>query len=111
MLDSTETGPINMGNPTERTMLELAQTVLSITGSDSKIEHFPLPTDDPTRRRPDITQAETKLGWTPQVTIEVGLRNTVDFFAARMPDVASASYALAGAQYEGDFMQDLENPA
>jgi len=111
MLDSTETGPINMGNPTERTMLELAHMVLTITGSASKIEHFPLPTDDPTRRRPDIAQAVTKLGWTPQVAIEIGLRHTVDFFVARMPDVASAAYALAGAQHEGDSRLGLENPA
>lgn len=109
MLDSTETGPINMGNPTERTMLELAQMVLSITGSTSRVAHFALPTDDPTRRRPDITRAVTKLGWTPQVPVEVGLRHTVDFFAARMPDVAAAADALAGAQDEGDSLQALES--
>jgi UDP-glucuronate decarboxylase len=74
------TGPINIGNPGEFTMLELAQMVIDITGSKSKIVHMPLPQDDPKQRRPDITQAQEKLGWEPKVPLREGLTKTVSYF-------------------------------
>jgi len=74
-------GPVNVGNPGEFTMLELAGKVLELTGSKSKIVHRPLPADDPRQRRPDITLAREKLGgWSPAVTLDEGLRKTVDYF-------------------------------
>ncbi len=81
LLDSDETGPINIGNPDERTVLQLAHDVLQITGSSSEIVHRPLPVDDPVRRRPDITLARTLLGWEPSTPIEEGLGRTVAHFA------------------------------
>ncbi|MDZ4696991.1 MAG: UDP-glucuronic acid decarboxylase family protein [Deltaproteobacteria bacterium] len=73
--------PVNLGNPRESTMLELAQLTLDLTGSTSKIEHRPLPTDDPTRRRPNIDRAKALLnGWTPEVPVELGLAQTVAYF-------------------------------
>jgi len=74
------TGPVNIGNPGEYTMLQLAETVLRMTRSRSKLVHKPLPADDPQQRRPDIGLAETKLGWQPQVTLEDGLAPTIAYF-------------------------------
>jgi UDP-glucuronate decarboxylase len=74
------TGPVNLGNPAEFTMLELAKQVLALTGSSSPIEHRPLPDDDPVRRRPDIGRARELLGWEPAVPLEEGLRRTVGYF-------------------------------
>lgn len=74
------TGPINMGNPVEFTMLELAETTLKIIGSSSKIVHKPLPADDPKQRQPDITLAKEKLGWEPTIQLEEGLTKTVAYF-------------------------------
>lgn len=71
------TGPINIGNPGEFTMLELAQEVLEQTGSSSEIEHLPLPQDDPVRRRPDITRAREILGWAPTTALHDGLKPTI----------------------------------
>jgi len=82
LLDAQETGPINLGNPGELTVLELAHRVLDATGSSSKIVHCELPADDPTRRRPDITLAGELLGWTPVVTLEAGLAVTIEHFRA-----------------------------
>ena len=82
VLDSDLTGPVNIGNPAELTVLELAHAVLALTGSPSAIVHEALPVDDPTRRRPDISQARSLLGWEPVVSLEEGLRRTADFFAA-----------------------------
>jgi len=73
-------GPVNLGNPGEFTMLELAKKVLACTGGDSPVEHLPLPTDDPVRRRPDITLARELLGWEPTVRLDEGLRRTVEYF-------------------------------
>ena len=75
------TGPINIGNPTEFTIRELAEMVLAKTGSASKLEFRPLPADDPRQRRPDITLATTRLGWRPTVPLEEGLDKTIDYFA------------------------------
>ena len=75
------TGPVNMGNPNEFTMLELAETVLMLTGSKSKIVYLPLPQDDPRQRQPDISLAKSKLdGWEPKVQLEEGLKTTIDYF-------------------------------
>jgi UDP-glucuronate decarboxylase len=74
------TGPVNIGNPCEFTMLELAEKIVSLTGSSSKIVFQPLPQDDPKQRKPDITLAHTELGWMPKVTLEDGLRETIAYF-------------------------------
>ena len=74
------TGPINVGNPSEFTMLELAEQVLELTGSSSPIEHRPLPQDDPQQRRPDITLARDVLGWEPRVPLAAGLERTIAYF-------------------------------
>lgn len=74
------TGPVNLGNPVEMTMLELAEKVLAITGSDSRIVYEPLPSDDPNQRRPDITKAKAALDWTPRVGLDEGLERTVAYF-------------------------------
>jgi UDP-glucuronate decarboxylase len=79
------TGPINLGNPKEFTMLELAEQVLQLTGSRSKIAHMPLPADDPRQRRPDISLARQKLGWEPRVALADGLRHTIDYFSKSDP--------------------------
>lgn len=74
------TGPVNMGNPAEVSILELAETVLRLTGSRSRIVHEPLPPDDPARRRPDISLAKRAFGWEPKVGLEEGLARTIDYF-------------------------------
>jgi UDP-glucuronate decarboxylase len=74
------TGPINIGNPVEFTMLELATLVIELTGSRSRIVHLPLPADDPRQRRPDIGLARRHLGWEPQVQLREGLQKTIDYF-------------------------------
>ena len=73
-------GPVNIGNPDEFTILELAEKVIELTGSRSKIVHKPLPADDPTQRKPDITLAKQKLGWQPKVKLEDGLKKTIAYF-------------------------------
>ncbi len=73
-------GPINIGNPVEFTMRELADAVIELTGTKSKIVNKPLPSDDPRQRQPDITQAKTRLGWEPQVQLRQGLMRTIDYF-------------------------------
>jgi UDP-glucuronate decarboxylase len=78
--DPDVTGPINLGNPGEFTMLELAKKVLAYTGSDCPIENRPLPSDDPVRRKPDIGRAKAQLGWEPRVSLDEGLRPTVEYF-------------------------------
>jgi len=73
-------GPVNIGNPAEFSVLELAEKVLALTGSQSRIAHKPLPSDDPVRRCPDISLAKSKLGWEPRVDLEDGLRKTIAYF-------------------------------
>jgi UDP-glucuronate decarboxylase len=73
-------GPMNLGNPREFSMLELAEQVLSITSSKSKINFLPLPQDDPRQRRPDISKAESSLGWSPSIELHEGLERTVSYF-------------------------------
>ena len=74
------TGPVNLGNPVEFTMLELAEKVIALTASSSKLVHAELPADDPRQRKPDITRARTQLGWEPRIALEEGLRKTVAYF-------------------------------
>ena len=74
------TGPVNIGNPNEFTILELAEKVIRLTGSRSKIVYQPLPSDDPTQRQPDITLARKELGWEPHIMLEEGLLKTIAFF-------------------------------
>ncbi|MET9682426.1 UDP-glucuronic acid decarboxylase family protein [Streptomyces coeruleorubidus] len=81
MLDSDLLGPFNLGNPREQTVRELAELVREATGSDSGLEFMPLPVDDPTRRRPVVARAQEKLGWSPLIPIDEGLRRTVAWFA------------------------------
>jgi UDP-glucuronate decarboxylase len=76
------TGPVNIGNPGEFTMLELAQKVIELTGSKSKIIHLPLPQDDPMQRQPDITLAKKELDWEPHIELEEGLKKTIEYFKA-----------------------------
>ena len=78
--DADFTGPVNIGNPSEFTMLELAEQVLRLTGSKSKIVFEPLPQDDPKQRQPDIALAKSRLGWSPSVCLEDGLKETVRYF-------------------------------
>jgi dTDP-glucose 4,6-dehydratase len=85
LLDSDVTIPVNLGNPAEVTVLELATTVLDLVGSGAGIRHEPLPQHDPARRRPDITRATELLGWAPEVTLSDGLRRTIDHVAAHLP--------------------------
>lgn len=79
MLDSDEPGPINLGNPAEMSILDLAELVLELVGSPSRIELHPLPQDDPTRRRPDITRAIDRLGWKPRIPVREGIVRTIEW--------------------------------
>jgi UDP-glucuronate decarboxylase len=85
LMESGEIGPINLGNPEELQVGELAQMVLKLTGSASSICHHPLPSDDPYKRRPDISLAQEKLGWSPRIGIEEGLKQTIDYFSSPVP--------------------------
>ena len=84
LFESDEKNPVNIGNPSERTILEFAQTILKLTGSKSKISHLPAREDDPRRRCPDITRAKSILGWQPQVDLEDGLCRTLEYFKPRI---------------------------
>ncbi|NND74106.1 MAG: SDR family oxidoreductase [Ilumatobacter sp.] len=84
LLDGDQTGPINIGNPGEFTMLELADLVIELTGSASPIVHRDLPQDDPKQRQPDITLARTHLGWEPEIVLREGLALTIPYFAAEL---------------------------
>ena len=80
LLDSDVNDPVNIGNPGEFTILELAQLVVELTGSTSELVYEPLPEDDPMQRKPDITRARTRLGWEPRVSLREGLVPTIEFF-------------------------------
>jgi UDP-glucuronate decarboxylase len=84
MMNSDMTGPINLGNPSEKTVLEIARLVIEMVGGESKIEFLPLPADDPRRRKPDITLAREHLGWEPKVSLDEGLASTIDYFRKRI---------------------------
>ena len=81
---SSENDPVNIGNPVEMTIKQIAETIISMTGSTSKIVYRPLPTDDPKQRRPDITRARTLLGWEPKVQLEEGLIKTIEYFRTKV---------------------------
>jgi len=83
--DHAVTGPINLGNPGEFTIAELADMVLEQTGADSGIEYLPLPQDDPVRRQPDISKAKNVLGWEPTIPLAEGLAKTITYFKATLP--------------------------
>jgi dTDP-glucose 4,6-dehydratase len=84
LLDSDVTDPVNIGNPHEVTIDEIARTIIRLVGSRSRVVLRPLPVDDPKQRRPDITRARTKLGWEPKVSLEEGLLKTVDYFKRKL---------------------------
>jgi len=84
--DPEVTGPINLGNPHEITMRQLARRILALTGSSSRLEYEPLPQDDPIRRQPDITLARTLLDWRPRIKLNAGLRATVAYFREQLED-------------------------
>ncbi|HEY7071924.1 MAG TPA: UDP-glucuronic acid decarboxylase family protein [Acidimicrobiales bacterium] len=80
LLDGDITGPVNIGNPSEYTIRQLAEEVIAVTGSPSEVVYEPLPVDDPTQRRPDITLARTQLGWEPRIGLREGLERTAAWF-------------------------------
>jgi dTDP-glucose 4,6-dehydratase len=84
LMESNVVDPVNIGNPHEITVLEMAETIIRLTGSRSRIIHQPLPVDDPKQRRPDITRARTRLGWEPRVGLEEGLTHTVAYFREKV---------------------------
>lgn len=86
LMDSGLNGPVNLGNPHEVTMLELAERILRLTASRSRLRHLPLPQDDPRRRCPDIGLARRELGWQPVIDLEEGLRRTIAYFRKRERD-------------------------
>jgi dTDP-glucose 4,6-dehydratase len=83
MLSDTN-DPVNIGNPHEMTIKEIAETIIRMTGSTSALVYKPLPTDDPKQRRPDITRARTLLGWEPHVQLQEGLVRTIEYFRTRV---------------------------
>ena len=92
---SSVTGPINIGNPTEFTMLQLASEVIGLTGSRSKIVHRPKPQDDPRQRRPDISTAQTVLNWTPHTSLRDGLKTTIAYFERLLKEPGIRSVLLS----------------
>lgn len=78
------TGPVNIGNPEEYTILDFAKKIIAMTGSKSKISYKPLPSDDPTQRRPDITLASEKLDWKPKISVTEGLERTIEYFCKEL---------------------------
>jgi len=86
--DDAVTGPINLGNPGEFTMRQLAETVLELTGSKSRIVNRPLPSDDPRQRQPDITRAKETLDWEPTIDLADGLKPTIEYFANEIRELA-----------------------
>ena len=77
-------GPMNLGNPGEFTMLQLAELVIKKVGGKSRITHLPLPADDPKQRKPDITLAKETLGWEPKIPLEQGIEKTIEYFRASL---------------------------
>lgn len=86
MMSSDQTGPINLGNPAEFTIKQLAEKIISMSGSNSKIVEMPLPTDDPKQRCPDITKAKDLLDWYPSIMLDTGLKRTIDYFKTKVSE-------------------------
>jgi dTDP-glucose 4,6-dehydratase len=84
LLDSSTNEPVNIGNPHEITIEEIARTIMKLVGSTSRLVYRPLPIDDPKQRRPDITRARTLLSWEPKVSLEEGLLKTVEYFKQKL---------------------------
>jgi dTDP-glucose 4,6-dehydratase len=84
LMESNVNEPVNIGNPREMTLEDLARTIIRMTGSTSKIVYRPLPEDDPKVRQPDITRAKTLLGWEPKVALEQGLETTIEYFRGKI---------------------------
>jgi dTDP-glucose 4,6-dehydratase len=84
LMEADTNDPVNIGNPHEVTIEEIARTIIRLVGSSSKVVYRPLPIDDPKQRRPDITRARTLLGWEPKIGLEEGLLKTVDYFKAKL---------------------------
>nr|MDQ3011070.1 SDR family NAD-dependent epimerase/dehydratase [Acidobacteriota bacterium] len=82
LMEASYTKPVNIGNPTELTILEFAKLILRLTGSRSEIIYKPLPQDDPKTRRPDNSRAKEVLGWEPQVPVEEGMQKTIEWYQA-----------------------------
>lgn len=89
LLDSGHQAPVNVGNPAEFTIAQLAEMAIEVTGSSSTIEYLPLPVDDPTQRQPDLTLARSLLGWSPEVPLATGLERTADYFRAELARLAA----------------------
>ncbi|MBE9060077.1 UDP-glucuronic acid decarboxylase family protein [cf. Phormidesmis sp. LEGE 11477] len=94
LMNSDHIGPINIGNPGEYTILQLAQTIQKMVNPDAEVQYRPLPQDDPQRRKPDITKAEKLLGWQPTVALEAGLEKTIADFRSRMDAAGTLSESL-----------------
>jgi dTDP-glucose 4,6-dehydratase len=88
LVQSDERYPVNLGNPEEMTILEFAERIRRLTGSKSNVVHEPLPQDDPKQRKPDIGKARRLLGWEPRVSLDEGLRQTVEYFRQAQAPVA-----------------------
>jgi UDP-glucuronate decarboxylase len=91
------TGPINLGNPDEYSMLQLASVIIDLTGSKSKIVHRPIPQDDPRQRRPDISKAQEFLGWSPSCKLRDGMQRTIDYFEDLLRDPGLKAAVVAEA--------------
>lgn len=96
-MNSEQNGPINLGNPHEFTILEVAKLIIKLTGSHSKITYQPLPSDDPIKRRPDISNAKQALNWEPKVNLEEGLQRTIEYFK---PYAQQAKQATNGQVFQ-----------
>jgi UDP-glucuronate decarboxylase len=88
--DPSVTGPINLGNPGEFTIRELAEKTIALTGSSSELTRMPLPSDDPRQRQPDIRKARALLGWEPTVALDEGLERTIAYFRKLVPEMVEA---------------------
>jgi UDP-glucuronate decarboxylase len=100
------TGPVNLGNPHECTVLELAELIVEMTGSRSEIVFAPLPNDDPTRRCPDITLAKAMLDWQPRVSLREGLERTIEYFAQNRPRYTAQPRQMSGGESEASLSRN-----
>ena len=101
LMDSDEPGPMNLGNPVEFTVEELAALVIELTGSASALEYLPLPPDDPSQRRPDITAASLRLGWQPTIPLREGLQRTIEHFRGELA-IDRVPTGSDGARVQGE---------